>query len=284
MAPKKRVPKINVGEFPYIDIMPLSRREAIERGVAKTKWIKIVTGGAVVALILSLGAVGFNFSEQINYDNALSAQKAVETKIAAHSDVDNALTLKDLLTKNVDKASKSSIQWGELHKRISENLPEGSTLTSLDALTGGTIEKKPAVAVLTNISSDEPIAYSKVLDAFSKIPGLVDGSLQIGNMFAQKSTDPTTGNPTTVYVYPVAFSVDSSILVYDFAANKKKDPPAAPEKTNSDVNPNDLVSGDKSGNLGQDIAHDVTDPLNKAKDAAGQADANTTKTENGVNG
>lgn len=209
----KQTPKINVGEFPYIDIMPLSRREVIEKKVAKQKWIKFVTIGAIVAVILSAGAGGFRFLEQFNHDKAASDQAAVEKNIDTFSEVDDALTIRDSVTDKILNASASSVEWEEIISRITSNLPSDSVLTSLEVQTGGITESEPAIAVLVSISSSQPIAYSKVLESFGNIDGLVDGSLKIGNLFAQGSVE----NGDSKYIYPVAFSIDNTVLANIFS-------------------------------------------------------------------
>lgn len=226
MAIKKNT-KINVGEFPYVDIMPTSRRNSIERGLARKKWIKIVSTGAVFAVLLSAGAVGFRFYEQMNQDSALSSQAAVESSIKTHAAVDTVLTLRDTLTRNVLRSSASTINWQDLMARIQNNLPSSSSIVSFETQTGGTLKDKPAIAVLVSIASTQPIAYSTVLESFGHINGLVDGSLEIGDLFAQGTAD----KGDVKYVYPVAFSVDSSILATNFDYLKTKTAaPKAPEK------------------------------------------------------
>jgi len=227
MAPKKRTPKINVGEYPYADIMPISRKDAIDRAIAKAKWTKIVSYGVIVAIVISAGSFGFKFFEQLNYDGAVRDQSAIETEIATHADVDGALTIRDTITGNILRASAATINWQDLMNRVSSNLPDNSKLTSFEVKTGGVDKEKPAIAVLVNISSEQPIAYSAVLDSFSNINGLVDGSLQIGDLFAQGSAE----DGDLRYIYPVAFSIDGSILANLFAyLTGDAEAPETPEK------------------------------------------------------
>lgn len=209
----KRIPKINVGEFPYVDIMPVSRRDAIERGIAKAKWVKIVTAGTIVAVVLSAGSFGFKFINQLSHDSAVNAQASVEEEIATFADVDNALTIRDYITNNILRSSEASVKWQDIMQRVRSNLPANSELTSFEVVTGGTNDKDASVAVLVSIASAEPIAYSTVLDSFGKINGLIDGSLQIGNLATQGSAE----GGDAKYVYPVAFSIDNSVLAHIFS-------------------------------------------------------------------
>lgn len=228
---KKKVVKINVGQFPYVDIMPQSRIDSIERGIAKSKWTRFVVAGTVFALVLSAGSVGFKFLEQINYDQAVSEKDAVEALIKTNGEVDAALTIRDSLTSNLLSSSASTINWQDLIQRVSQNLPSNSSLVSFQVQTGGIEEGKPAIALLVNIASTEPIAYSTVLESFGQINGLVDGSLAIGNLFAQGSIE--AGDLR--YIYPVAFSIDTSILsnLFSYLTNGSE-APAAPEKLNEE--------------------------------------------------
>lgn len=214
---KKKNPKINVGEYAYADLMPISRKTAIERGQARSKWIKIVIQGAVVAVILCVGAIGFRGFEQVNYNNAMSEQEKVEAQIKTHAEVDRALTLRDLLKGNILKASSSAINWQDLLHRVSSNLPEDSTLSSFQVETGGTSteEGSPTAAILVTVSSLQPIAYSQVLESFGKVPGLIGETLLIGDMTTSSGTN-ADGNEVTVYLYPVAFNIDQTILANIF--------------------------------------------------------------------
>ena len=243
---KKRIPKINVGEFPYVNIMPQSRLAAIESGVAKAKWIKIIGVGVAFAAVVCLGSVGFGIVAQINQDSAISAQADVEKTIKSNAIVDSALTIRDSLTKDILRSSASTIKWQDLESRVRTNLPGDSELVSFQAVTGGTEKGKTAVAVLVSIASTQPIEYSKVLKSFSNISGLVDGSLQIGNLSAQ-------GNLLSndlKYVYPVAFSVDSSISanLFDYLKDPSKAPKPSAKTSNTPMATTSPAPSDGSQN------------------------------------
>lgn len=214
---RNKTVKINVGEFPYVDIMPSSRHEAIERGIAKGQWMRRVTGSLIVVLIASGGAFGYKLYNQGLYDAEVLSKNSVEQQIAQRSDVDQALTIKTMVEENIKKSVANEIDWDELLKRVQGNLPENSQLSTISVMTGGTIEGKPSVGVQIQIISQFPIAYSQVVTALSGVPGIITDSLEIGNMSSVSTPGPLDANgkatdAVLAYTYPITFSIDTSLL------------------------------------------------------------------------
>lgn len=197
-------PKLVVGDFPYVSLMPINRLNAIEVEEAKTKWVKTVGAGVVIAIVISIAALGFKVINQLSYDGAQQNADKVETSILQYKDVDRALSIKQSIEQNIVSGTKNSINWSEVYNRISQNLPEGSSITSFDVATGGGIKDKSAITVYLNISSLQPIAYAQISDAFNQVPGIISDDVIIGNL--------TGGGEGNTYTYPIAFNMDPSVL------------------------------------------------------------------------
>ncbi len=210
---RNKTPKITVGDYPYVNLMPTSRQDAIDRAAAKTKWLKIVAGAMIAAVVLSGLSVGYRILQQFTYDGVISEQEDIEAEISQYAEVDNALTVKDTVEGNIVTVTATSINWQDLHSRIASNLPAGSYLGTLKVQTGGKAIDANSVAVTVNVTSQQPIAYSNILVSFGKVPGILPDSLIIGDLIA--STGSTDGS--SVYNYPIAFKVDTSILAKNFA-------------------------------------------------------------------
>jgi hypothetical protein len=214
MAEKaKRAPKVklNVGEFPTVDIMPVSRRNTIELKLARAKWTKNLITAVAVGVVLSTAAFGFRVYNQLQYDAAVSEQELVESQIntEANVDIDHALTLRETLKVNVQTGGLTAIKWQDLESRITNQLPNNVTITALSISTGGIDEGAPAATMLMSITSPQPITYSTTFDAFNNIDGIVEGTVKIGNL---TGTAGSTEGEGSSYTYPVAFSIDTSVL------------------------------------------------------------------------
>ncbi len=207
MAGRKRIPKINVGEYPYANLMPASRNEILLAGKAKEQWIKIVIGSAVVAVILTGGSFGWQLVQANNLAAVEKSQASVEAKIKEFAAVDSTMTIRDGRLSDIERAGANAINWQKLATEISSNLPQGSSLSSFNALTGGTKEGEPSTAIVVTISSAQPIDYSNVLESFSVMDGVTDGSVVIGDLASSNS------NAEVAYEYSVAFSMDNTFLL-----------------------------------------------------------------------
>lgn len=203
---RRKTPKINVAEFPYVDIMPQSRRDAIDRDVAAAQWKRILAWTAIIAVVVSLGSVGFRFYTQLLNDSANSKLSAVETKIDSYASVDEALTIENGINANITTATANSIGWIDLLSRIQSGIPSGASPGNLNVITGGT--KAVSVAVSVDISSTKPITYAEVKGSLENIKGILPESILIGDM------DSSTTDSGRVYTYSVAFSVDDSLLLH----------------------------------------------------------------------
>lgn len=223
MASFKRTPKINVGEFPYADIMPLSRKRAIENAVTQKKWVKIVAVGVAAAILLSGASFGFKFVNQMTYNSAVSDQKAIETQISKNSATDDALSIFDSRTNSVDKATAAQIKWAELYKKLQEAAPEGASISTAQIIPGGTNSKEAAVAVIVDLSANHPISYYDAYQAYEKFPGLVKGQIAISNLNGSSSTTntstPVSGSDDNSdggsYSYSIGLLLDGSYLKYE---------------------------------------------------------------------
>lgn len=219
-------PKLVVGDFPYVSLMPANRLNAIEVEEAKTKWLKTVGAGVVIAIVIGVASVGFKVIHQISYDNAKQDAAAVESSILKFGEVDNALTIKSGIEGEILEGSANSINWQDLQSRIAQNLPGGSSITTFNVNTGGTETDSSSVSVFVNVSSLQPIAYAQILDSFGKVSGIIPDSLLIGDL-----TSSGSAGEQAVYSYPVAFTVDTSILSQRWKYLVDKDAPKqdAPE-------------------------------------------------------
>lgn len=262
MASFKRTPKINVGEFPYADIMPLSRKRAIENAVTQKKWVKIVAVGVAAAILLSGASFGFKFVNQMTYNSAVSDQKDIETQISKNSATDDALSIFDSRTNSVDKATAAQIKWAELYKKLQEATPEGASLGTAQIVPGGTNSKEAAVAVILDITSNQPISYSDAYDSFSDFPGLVKGQIAISNL----SGDSGTSNAGTseanapsagAYSYSIGLLLDGSYLKYESdttQTNSKKSTVSDEDKRKAFAEANDgTFSAEDLRNLRDDV-------------------------------
>jgi hypothetical protein len=213
MASFRKTPKINVGEFPYADIMPASRKRAIESQVTKKKWIKIVGGGVIVAIVLSAGAFGFKVFTQLSYDSAVANKQTVEDQINANAEADNALTIFDSRSSSIEAASASQLRWSELLTKLEEVKPAGSSFKTVQIMPGGSASDEAAVAIVVDLQSTEPLGYSESYDSFSRMPGLVDGQIAIGNLTSGITGD-SAENTATAYSYSIGLLIDGSYLKY----------------------------------------------------------------------
>lgn len=200
-------PKLVVGDFPYVSLMPANRLNAIEVEEAKSKWIKTVGAGVVIAIVIAVASVGFKVIHQIGYDNAKVDAAAVEASILKFGEVDNALTIKSGIEGEIIEASANSVNWQDLQNRIAQNLPSGSSITTFNVTTGGKEGEESSVSVFVNVSALEPLDYAQILDSFGKVSGILPEGLLIGDL-----TSTGSDGEQTIYSYPVSFTVDTSIL------------------------------------------------------------------------
>lgn len=227
-AQKQRAPKIVVGDFPYVSLMPESRKTAIEVAEAKSKWIRTVVGGAIVAVMIAIASVGFNVIHGITYAAATMNADAVEAEILNYGEVDDALSIKKLIEGNIVEATSAAINWQDVLNRVAKNLPGQSSVDGFSGIVGGTAEDDYSAVIIVNIASAEPISYAQILDSFEQIEGILPKSIQVGNL--------TTNlvNSTTIYYYPVAFTMDSSVLSQRYAYLSQDDSTAAPAAEKQD--------------------------------------------------
>lgn len=216
---RSKGPKLVVGDFPYVSLMPANRLNAIEVEEAKTKWIKTVGAGIVIAVVIAVASVGFKIIHQIGYDGAKQDAAAVEASILKFGEVDDALTIKSSIEGEIIEGTANTINWQDIQNRIAQNLPTGSSITTFNVNTGGTESDENSVSVFVNVSSIQPIAYAQILDSFGKVPGLVPDTLLIGDLTS------LTQSSDVVYSYPVAFSIDGSILSQRWKYLTDKDAP-----------------------------------------------------------
>lgn len=223
---RSKGPKLVVGDFPYVSLMPANRLNAIEVEEAKGKWIKTVGAGVVIAIVIGVAAVGFKVIHQISYDNAKQDAAAVEASILEFGEVDNALTIKTGIEGEITQGSANSINWQDLQNRISQNLPGGSSITTFDVVTGGKEGDASSAAVFVNVSALEPLDYAQILDSFGKVSGIIPDSLLIGDL-----TSTGSDGSQIVYSYPVSFTVDSTVLSqrWKYLTDKDAPKPEAPE-------------------------------------------------------
>lgn len=221
-----RGPKLVVGDFPYVSLMPANRLNAIEVEEAKSKWIKTVGAGVVIAIVIAVASVGFKVIHQISYDSAKQDAAAVEASILEFGEVDNALTIKTGIESEITQGSANSINWQDLQNRITQNLPGGSSITTFNVSTGGKEGDKSSAAVFVNVSALEPLDYAQILDSFGKVSGINPDSLIIGDL-----TSTGSDGSQIIYSYPVSFTVDTSILSqrWKYLTDKDAPKPEAPE-------------------------------------------------------
>lgn len=210
--------KINVGEFPFADLMPQSRIDAIERKKATKEWVGRIIGAVVIMLLVSAGSVAFKIWNQMQYDAQVDKKAEIDLSISGLADVDRAVSIQLMIEENIKTATVAQINWVDLIERVQSNLPPNSSLKTFNVAAGGYMDNQAAVGIQMTITSSEPIAYSMLSSTVTSIPGFM-GDLEIGNMTAASApgpADPDGRPPGTVstYTYPIAFSLDTSILLH----------------------------------------------------------------------
>lgn len=235
---RSKTVKINVGEFPTVDLMPASRLEEIAKKAAKASWTARVISATVIMALIGAGSFGFKYWNQMLYDQQVSQKTAIESRIAELADVDKALSIQIQINENIKNSTLAQINWVELLQRVQSNLPETSGLTDFGVLAGGYQEGEPAVGIQMTIASPEPISYSQMLIALEGVPGFV-GPLLLGNITTTNAPGPAgpdgePGPDVFVYSYPLSFSVDISILLSAQQTPSNPDGDEAPSEAPGD--------------------------------------------------
>jgi len=241
---EKTEQKIPIGGNILIDLMPQSHKDVVATRDAKRRWTSIfaiVVAGCLMASGLSFA---YNMQTQSQVSSEQSKQEALDLQIARHAEVNQALQSETTARGLLETSAGNEIDWNELISTIQTNLPQGTRITSLNVMTGGTPEDEISSAITMNLTSDSTLGYSDSLRAVENIDGVQQ--VEIGGLSVSGEGS---------YTYTMSFTFDTSILTERFAT--VEEPVNSGSSDDAPVAPEDNPLLDEDGNIDPNLLDTV---------------------------
>lgn len=163
---------------PRVNLMPPSEVARRERDKVVGRWVWLVLGAIIVALVIIAGTFALKFLA----DQRLAAEQAdtnaLLTEIASLSEVSEALATEAELTAYRAEAMATDLAWTPVLAMVTGVLPEGTVLTGFDFTVGGaplgddpTLE--PGVTGTVTVDSPTPLDIVAIIRLLRAVEGVL---------------------------------------------------------------------------------------------------------------
>lgn len=205
--------------IPRVNLMPPSEVARRERDRLVGRWVWLVLGAIIVALLIIAGAFALKFLADQRLAAEQAQTNALLTEIASLSEVSEALATESELTAFRAAAMATDLAWAPVLAIVTGVLPEGTALTGFDFTVGGaplgddpTLEA--GVTGTVTIDSPTPLDIVAIIRSLRAVEGVLYADGQ-----SVTSSQVSEGR----YSYMLDVQFDQTAYSGDYAATEEGD-------------------------------------------------------------